>query len=214
MTKIIKVEMQLASPTDTTGLLSEYQSAVRELDDFISEHPKYASARNNRVQALRRLYGDGIFILPSEISKYPRGSAEPLVPNTHQSTLRTISTTILTDLSTSISLLSPPPFSPLSPKTAKTLSLIYTQRGAFYHYTSKILSKTPSTSLILSPEEKEASWGALEFEEAAARDFMMGGRYGNEVAKALAVSMNPTAKLCGEMVRDAMRRELEGGVER
>jgi hypothetical protein len=42
---------------------------------------------------------------------------------------------------------------------------------------------------------------------------MMGGRYGNEVAKALAVSMNPTAKLCGEIVKDAMRRVLNGGMD-
>jgi hypothetical protein len=40
---------------------------------------------------------------------------------------------------------------------------------------------------------------------------MMGGRYGNEIAKALAVSANPTAKLCGEMVREAMRKEYAGG---
>jgi hypothetical protein len=40
---------------------------------------------------------------------------------------------------------------------------------------------------------------------------MMGGRYGNEIAKALAVSTNPTAKLCGEMVREAMRKEYASG---
>lgn len=39
---------------------------------------------------------------------------------------------------------------------------------------------------------------------------MMGGRYGNEVAKALAVAANPTAKLCGEIVREAMVREFGG----
>lgn len=43
---------------------------------------------------------------------------------------------------------------------------------------------------------------------------MMGGRYGNEVAKALAVASNPTAKLCGAIVKEAMRKEFgfaEGG---
>jgi hypothetical protein len=217
MTRIIKIEMQLASPTSlpshTTQLLSEYQIAVRELDELISEYPKYASARNNRVQALRRLYGDGIFLHPSEISNHPRGSVEPLLSNTDLTTLRTISSTILTDLSISISLLTPPPFSPLSPKSAKTLSALCTQRGALYHYKSKLLSRHSSPVLLLSSEEQEGSWGASEFEEAAARDFMMGGRYGNEVAKALAVSLNPTAKLCGEMVRDTMRREFNGVVD-
>ena len=51
----------------------------------------------------------------------------------------------------------------------------------------------------------------VEFEEHASRDFVMGGRYGNEIARALAVSANPTAKLCGEMVREAMRKEYGGG---
>jgi len=51
----------------------------------------------------------------------------------------------------------------------------------------------------------------VDFEDAASRDFVMGGRYGNEVAKALAVSSNPTAKLCGDMVREAMKREYGGG---
>ena len=37
---------------------------------------------------------------------------------------------------------------------------------------------------------------------------MMAGRYGDEMGKGLAVSTNPTAKLCGEMVKEAMRKEF------
>jgi hypothetical protein len=51
----------------------------------------------------------------------------------------------------------------------------------------------------------------LDFEENASRDFVMGGRYGNQIAGKLAVGANPTAKLCGEMVREALRREFGGG---
>jgi hypothetical protein len=65
--------------------------------------------------------------------------------------------------------------------------------------------------LTIDPSRKEAKWSVVDFEENASRDFMMGGRYGNEIAKALAVSANPTAKLCGEMVREAMRKEYSGG---
>lgn len=53
----------------------------------------------------------------------------------------------------------------------------------------------------------EVGWEKIDFEEAASRDFALGGRYGNEVAKGLAVSTNPTAKLCGQMVREAMKKE-------
>jgi hypothetical protein len=214
--KIIKIEMQPALPNSlpstTTDPLEAYQGAIQELDNLISEYPKYASARNNRVQALRRLYGNGIFISPSENpTRSSREEAQPLIQTTDTSTLQSISTTILSDLSLSITLLAPPPFSPLSPQSAKTLASLYTQRGALYHHTSKHLAKNPSSTTILS--SKEASWSTTDFEEAAARDFMMGGRYGNEVAKALAVSMNPTAKLCGEIVKDAMRRVLNGGMD-
>lgn len=58
---------------------------------------------------------------------------------------------------------------------------------------------------------REKQWKVTEWEENASRDFMVGGRYGNEVAKALAVAANPTAKLCGEMVREAMKKEYAGG---
>jgi cytidylate kinase len=123
-----------------------------------------------------------------------------------------MSAIILTDLSTAIALLAPAtPFSSLSPQAAKTLSQAYTQRGALYHLTAKRL-KSQSAELRVDGNRKEAKWKPVDFEENASRDFMMGGRYGNEIAKALAVSTNPTAKLCGEMVREAMRKEYAGGI--
>lgn len=45
-------------------------------------------------------------------------------------------------------------------------------------------------------------------EELASRDFFLGGRYGNRVAGELAVRTNPYAKMCGEIVRGAMGREM------
>lgn len=61
--------------------------------------------------------------------------------------------------------------------------------------------------LEVDSSRREASWKKLDFEEAASLDFALGGRFGNEVAKGLAVSTNPTAKLCGQMVREAMKKE-------
>lgn len=54
-------------------------------------------------------------------------------------------------------------------------------------------------------------WSANDFEEAASRDFRAAGTYGSEIGRVLGVAVNPTAKLCGEMVRGAMRREVGGG---
>jgi len=38
----------------------------------------------------------------------------------------------------------------------------------------------------------------------------MGGRYGNEMARAMSVATNPYAKLCGGIVKEAMRAEGVG----
>ena len=79
------------------------------------------------------------------------------------------------------------------------------QRPGLYHQTSKMLAK--GGELDIDPLRREASWKRLDFEEATSMDFALGGRYGNEIAKGLAVSTNPTAKLCGQMVREAMKKE-------
>jgi hypothetical protein len=210
ISSIQTVELSIAglkpSPPDFSPL-SQYLECVTSLDELIEEYPNYASGRNNRAQALRRIHGDGILVKSTELIKE---EAPALDPKASDKTLIAASTTILTDLSTAITLLTPTnPFSPLSPQAAKTLSQAYTQRGALYHLTAKRLI-AKEAELRIDGSRKETKWKVVEFEENASRDFMMGGRYGNEIAKALAVSSNPTAKLCGEMVREAMTKEYAG----
>ena len=211
ITSIQSVELQLAGLNSALpeSPLSQYQGCVTTLDSLVEEFPDYASARNNRAQALRRIYGDGVLVqAPSDDSE----DAQVLDTEASDATLLAISTTILNDLTMAIKLLTPTnPFSPLSPQAAKTLSQAYTQRGAIYHLTAKRLSST-GAELRIDRCRREASWKAVDFEENASLDFMLGGRYGNEIAKALAVSINPTAKLCGEMVKEAMRKEYAGGM--
>jgi hypothetical protein len=45
-------------------------------------------------------------------------------------------------------------------------------------------------------------------EEVASHDFAAGGRYGNNLSKQLAVKLNPYAKLCGSIVKEAMQKEI------
>lgn len=49
-------------------------------------------------------------------------------------------------------------------------------------------------------------------EAFARRDLEAAGQYGDEGARDLAVRLNPYAKLCGDVVREAMRGEMGGGV--
>lgn len=197
-----QAEFQMAGlrPKGEADPLDLYKGCVAALDKLISANPSYASARNNRVQANRRLFGGAVLVAGGE----PTDS--PLIAQPDPEEKRSVGSRILLDLETCISLLtSDGPKPRLSRQAAKTLSSAHTQRAAIYLQTSKMLAK--GGVLDISPDRREASWQKLNFEEAASLDFALGGRYGNDIAKGLAVSTNPTAKLCGQIVREAMKKE-------
>ncbi|CAD6452665.1 954d51a6-7905-409c-b6f2-8f48965cc804 [Sclerotinia trifoliorum] len=208
------VELQIAGfkPVAELSPLSQYQSCVQNLNDLIEEYPNYASARNNRAQALRRIYGD-LMLVKISSAKGPGADVNvPLDTEASEATIKLASFNAISDLDRAISLLAPKtPWASISPQAAKTLSQALTQRGALYHLSAKQLNFDAESSVRIDERRRETRWKTIDFEEAASRDFMTGGRYGNEIAKALAVSANPTAKLCGDMVRQAMKREIGGG---
>lgn len=195
-----EAELQAAGLRPKTGidLINAYEECLAGLSALISTYPQYASARNNRAQVNRRMYGDGMLVNGA------KQIDRPLI--TSEGDERTsVACQTLSDLDTCISLLAPPtPQSRISPHAAKTLSSAHTQRAAIYLHTSKQLMWG---SINTKTDRREASWEKFDFEEAASLDFALGGKYGNEIAKGLAVSTNPTAKLCGQMVREAMKRE-------
>ncbi|KAI0433257.1 hypothetical protein F5Y09DRAFT_91913 [Xylaria sp. FL1042] len=196
---IQQIEMELAGLKSSTSTepITDYRRYARELGQLISENPRYASARNNRAQVLRRLYGDTMMLLGQRDSK-------ALVQDADTEEISQVALMTLLDLDEAISLLTPKsPFAPISPTAGRTLSQAHTQRAAIYYMTSKSIR---SDGTIRLGGRKE-NWTKLDFESAASRDFALGGRYGNEVAKGLAVGTNPTAKLCGQIVREAMKKE-------
>ncbi|EFY92068.1 hypothetical protein MAC_02016 [Metarhizium acridum CQMa 102] len=194
-TEFSESQSQDANETAIQG----YQHCLAELDTLISKFPKYASARNNRAQITRRLYGDAMLL---EITT---GMPLPLIEQPDATEKKKAAVRALQDLETSISLLSPATLStPISPQAARTLSMAYTQRAAIYLRTSKLLS---DRLLDIDESRAEANWNRVEFEQAASHDLAYGGGYGNQIAKGLAVSVNPTAKLCGQIVREAMKKE-------
>ncbi|KAL3427558.1 Tetratricopeptide repeat protein 36-like protein [Phlyctema vagabunda] len=209
--QIQELELQIAglkpSPKSQASL-TRYEACITSLDELVEDFPNYASARNNRAQALRRVFGDGMLVNGLDTKNAPT----PLHAEVSASQAVAASKKVLDDLDTAITLLCPrTPFAGLSPQAAKTLSQAYTQRGALYHLTSKSLSSdSGKVQLRVDASRKEAEWTVGDFEENASRNFMLGGRYGNEVARQLAVSTNPVAKLCGDMVREAMKKEYSG----
>lgn len=200
-----QVELQVAGLRPKMGQdpVDEYKACLTGLGALISANPSYASARNNRAQATRRLYGDGMLVTGVEPSDSPLMNAGKAGDKEER---RAAASQALADLDTCISLLSPTSSRPrMSPHAAKTLSLAHTQRAALYHQSSKMLAR--GGELDIQGDRREATWLRLDFEGAASSDFAIGGRYGNEIAKGLAVSTNPTAKLCGQIVREAMKKE-------
>ncbi|KAL7798161.1 hypothetical protein V8C37DRAFT_247332 [Trichoderma ceciliae] len=196
------IETQLSSfqsEEDTDKAIESYKSCVSDFGHLISYYPQYASARNNRAQIMRRLYGDSMLLNCTATMPMP------LIPQPEQSEKKEAARNTLEDMEIAIQLLTPPSLTtPMSAQAARTLSMAHTQRAAIYLRTAKLLL---DRQLDIDDSRQEATWSRMEFEEAASRDLALGGRYGNQIAKALAVSVNPTAKLCGQMVREAMKKE-------
>jgi hypothetical protein len=229
-----------------TTILAKWLIIILRLDKLVEQFPDYASARNNRVQALRMVYGDGMLVkLWAEKEETLPGGGKvkksctvsdglPSVDTynmTQDTTLRQVAKKVLDDLTQGILLLTPrTAFAPVSPQQASHLASLYMQRAQLYRVAAQKLSKNGTSPETVTSDigaeirnaelkaefrvtmaQKEAPWTVLDFEEHASRDFMMAGRYGNDIGKRLAVAMNPTAKLCGEMVKEAMRKEYENG---
>jgi hypothetical protein len=120
ISSIQAVELQLANLKPVVSdPLAQYLSCVERLDELVEEWPGYASARNNRAQALRRIYGDGCLVKGGSGGEEGKGEdgAVPLDGEAEERDLVTASSTILEDLSTAISLLMPAtPFLPISCK--------------------------------------------------------------------------------------------------
>lgn len=162
-------------------------AALSELDLIIESNPSFVSARNNRAQARRMLFeGDEL--------------------NMHLDELRMI----LDDLSEAIRLTEPRTrTAPISLRDAKVLASAYSHRGYLMLSASRSddTVKAVVTSLCgLKATDKD------RLEELASQEFAMGGRYGNDLARQMAVRTNPYAKLCGSIVREALQKEMGGTV--
>ena len=182
--RIRELERQALQSSNTAHpSLADLQRSIILLDKLIETYPKYASAYSNRAQARRMLYD------VDDLQNHPEALS-----------------LILVDLASAIRLASSKHASDTVPSdNARVLAAAYTHR-AFLLYTASKL--TPLGTAFAGVESMSGPNGD-PLEELASRDFAAGGRYGNRVAKQLAVKTNPYAKLCGSIVKEAMRRELE-----
>ncbi|OAP60441.1 hypothetical protein AYL99_05443 [Fonsecaea erecta] len=152
---------------------SDIEHSIAQLTEIITNEPSYASAWNNRAQARRMLIRD------EDLPGNPGIVAE-----------------IFRDLAQAISLATPAgPSATLSSFDAKVLASAHTHRG----YLLLLASKSDDNRKMLTTVPHLKALSTAELEEAASRELGMGGRYGNETARQLAVKTNPYAKLCGSI---------------
>ncbi|PSS09131.1 hypothetical protein M430DRAFT_37199 [Amorphotheca resinae ATCC 22711] len=172
----VKAIRPLNSPSPSH---QEIDAAVTELTHILEQYPTYAPAWNNRAQAVRMLVGETLH--------------EPAVA----------ASTLYSDLCEALRLAAPTQLNPsVSPLQRKCLASAYTHRAHLLLKASKSVAEDPSRSKMLPRELQGINSAGLE--KMAAADFREGGKYGNEIAKHMAVQLNPYAKLCGEVVREAM----------
>jgi hypothetical protein len=185
-----KSEQQIDSAKDET-----YKAAITILDDLIAEYPDFAAAWNDRAQLRRWRYGDHNTICQNA-SSIAKERAE-------------MGAAAVRDLRTALKLAAPArPEDSVSPKQGRLLAQSYTQLGAILLAASKDLENQDCTVVDAGFE----GWTISRFEDEASQAFFLGGAYGNEVARALAVHTNPHAKLCGSVVEEAIRREISAGL--
>ncbi|KAN0096274.1 hypothetical protein V8E51_015079 [Hyaloscypha variabilis] len=185
---------------DVTTKHTTFEDSFQVFSLLIEEYPQYASAYNNRAQVIRWRYGDRILIHDATS-----------VTNDRSSKMLEIA---LSDLDVAIRLGTPrSPSEPVSPSQAKLLAQAYTQRGTLLYTASKELKgESEKQARALSNILSYKNFTTDMLEEASARDFSLGGRYGNEIGRAMAVRTNPYAKVCGNIVKEAMRKEFSPGL--
>ncbi|OJJ30500.1 hypothetical protein ASPWEDRAFT_32673 [Aspergillus wentii DTO 134E9] len=180
------------------------KSAIQDLGALIAENPSYPSAYVNRAQTIRMLIEKS----SSTNSNNNSGEDDALLdPINNDSVSR-----LFSDLGQAISLSTPSsPADPVSPAQARILADAHTHRGYLLLKATRVKKDLlqKGEEMVGGPERLRGL-GPDELEEMASRDFFFGGRYGNKVAQQLAVQTNPYAKMCGAIVKEAMKKEMEG----
>ncbi|KAL5121459.1 hypothetical protein ACEQ8H_000531 [Pleosporales sp. CAS-2024a] len=166
---------------------AEIDAALANVNQVVETWPNYASAYVNRAMLLRVKWEKEKALLSAAATQhvFPHSSqVEPLV----------------SDLSRAIHLALPAKSSPTAPPVstyqARILRTAYSHRAYLY----------------LKAAETGTAWHGLdksELEELASRDFAGAARYGDEVAREMSVRTNPYAKMCGAIVRNALKEEME-----
>lgn len=161
---------------------------VDHLSTLIQKWPEYASAYINRAQTSRLLLSvDALFA-----EGFSKASSQ-----------------LLEDLGRGIDLATPSSQAQISEHQTQVLAAGHTHRGFLL---LKAAERVRKSDVIEGAGARLQSATADQIEELASSDFAAGGRYGNKMAQQMSVRTNPYAKMCGAMVKEAMKKEMEEAV--
>ncbi|QKX63722.1 uncharacterized protein TRUGW13939_10893 [Talaromyces rugulosus] len=184
LSELRELEFAAISPLDGERPSQEsLRQSIAKLTDLVTSYPQYSSAYNNRAQALRLLHGDDLY------NEAIRDS------------------TLWSDLCSAIAFASPGQSQQrVCELQGQILRSAYAQRGFLTWKAAKnsaITLDSNNLPLELVGLEKEA------IEDKARSDLEAAGRYGDQEAKKMAISANPYARLCGNIVEEAMIAEMQ-----
>lgn len=196
--------------TNETPSRENIQSALDDLDSLLNQYPTYPSAYTNRAQVLRLRVDIQYNESPSQNNSH---ASEATADDALFSPgAVSFSSRIFADLGQAITLATPAsPADPMSSVQARLLADAHTHRGYLLLKAARVKKDQAGQDggEAVGPECLRGL-SADQLEEMASHDFFLGGRYGNKVAQQLAVQTNPYAKMCGAIVKEAMRKEVEG----
>lgn len=171
--------------TSSESSLDTIRTGIEELNGIIALQPTYPSAFVNRAM-LQRIEIEATLPSDSHIFAAQESDVESL----------------FTDLARAIHLSLPTssPAAPVSEYQARILRTAYSHRAFLY-------LKASETGTELH------GLGKSELEELASGDFAAAARYGDQAAREMSVRTNPYAKMCGAIVKNALREERKGAGE-
>ncbi|CBX90490.1 hypothetical protein IAQ61_001994 [Plenodomus lingam] len=183
-------QTEIIRQVSSTSSPATLETALEELDSTIATWPTYPSAYVNRAM-LRRLR------IEADMTSSSTEQQQHIFSVARSEDIEAL----FTDLGCAIqhALPSTSPQGPVSPYQARILRTAYSHRAFLY-------LKAAETETGLGGQSK------TDLEELASKDFAAAARYGDEVAREMSVRTNPYAKMCGAIVRNALReeREMEG----
>jgi hypothetical protein len=180
LSELETLQKDLISHVNSSSSVSEIEDVIKREDLITKEWPKYPSVYLNRGM-LHRMKIEASLTKDQTVFSAPEKDI----------------TQLFGDLSRAIE-----------------LSCLSSSDSQVSSYQARILRTAFShrAYLYLKASDRAVEWngkGRSELEELASADFAAAARYGDEIAREMSVRTNPYAKMCGAIVRNALKEERE-----